>query len=49
VLDLVNYMVFMGEPVRTQRVQIGIAVLFFLSILLLLTWLLKREYWKDVH
>jgi ubiquinol-cytochrome c reductase cytochrome c1 subunit len=49
VLDLVNYMVFMGEPVRAQRVQVGIAVLFFLSIMLLLTWLLKREYWKDVH
>lgn len=49
VRDLVNYLVFMGEPARAQRIQIGIAVLFFLSILLLLTWLLKREYWKDVH
>ncbi|HUF22262.1 MAG TPA: cytochrome c1 [Burkholderiales bacterium] len=49
VRDLVNYLVYMGEPARTQRVQIGIAVLFALSILLVLTWLLKREYWRDVH
>lgn len=49
VRDLVNYLSFMGEPGRTQRVQIGIVVLFFLSILLVLSWLLKKEYWKDVH
>lgn len=49
VRDLVNYLVYMGEPVRAQRVQLGIAVLFFLGILLVLTWLLKREYWRDVH
>jgi ubiquinol-cytochrome c reductase cytochrome c1 subunit len=49
VRDLVNYLVYMGEPVRAQRVQVGIAVLFFLSTLFVLTWLLKREYWQDVH
>lgn len=49
VRDLVNYLVYMGEPVRAQRIRIGIAILFFLGVLLLLTWLLKREYWKDVH
>ncbi len=47
--DLVNYLVYMGKPMRAQRLQIGTVVLFFLSILLVLTWLLKREYWKDVH
>ncbi|MGH8679212.1 MAG: cytochrome c1 [Burkholderiales bacterium] len=47
--DLVNYLVFMGEPARAHRVQIGIVVLFFLSVLFVLAWLLKREYWKDVH
>ncbi|MEK6212398.1 MAG: cytochrome c1 [Pseudomonadota bacterium] len=47
--DLVNYLSYMGEPVKTRRVQIGIAVLFFLSLLLVLSWLLKTEYWKDVH
>ena len=47
--DLVNYLSYMGEPAKARRVQIGIVVLFFLSLLLVLSWLLKTEYWKDVH
>ncbi len=47
--DLVNYLSYMGEPVKVERVQIGIVVLFFLSLLLVLSWLLKAEYWKDIH
>ena len=47
--DLVNYLVFMGEPVRTLRVRLGIFILFGLSIFLILAWGLKKEYWKDVH
>jgi ubiquinol-cytochrome c reductase cytochrome c1 subunit len=49
VADLVNYLVFMGEPVRAQRAQIGYAVLIVLGVLFVLTWLLKKEYWRDVH
>ncbi|HWQ40016.1 MAG TPA: cytochrome c1 [Burkholderiales bacterium] len=49
VRDLVNYLVYMGEPARATRVQAGIVVLFFLAGLFVLTWLLKREYWKDVY
>ena len=49
VRDLVNYLVFMGEPGRAQRSRIGIVVLFYLGLLFVLAWLLKREYWKDVH
>ena len=47
--DLVNYLSYMGEPEKTKRSQIGIVVLFFLLLLLVPAWLLKREYWKDVH
>lgn len=47
--DLVNYMSFMSEPVRLSREKIGIFVLFGLSILFILAYLLKKEYWKDVH
>jgi len=47
--DLVNFLSFMGEPEKTKRSQIGIVVLFFLLLLLVPAWLLKREYWKDVH
>lgn len=49
VADLVNYMVFMGEPARAKREQIGYAVLIALTVLLALVYALKREYWKDVH
>ena len=47
--DLVNFLSYMAEPEKTKRSQIGIVVLFFLLLLLLPAWLLKREYWKDVH
>jgi ubiquinol-cytochrome c reductase cytochrome c1 subunit len=49
VADLVNYLVFMGEPAQTTRKQIGYAVLIVLGVLFVLAYLLKQEYWKDVH
>jgi ubiquinol-cytochrome c reductase cytochrome c1 subunit len=47
--DLVNYLVYMGEPARAKRTQIGIVVMFFLVIFFVITLLLKKEYWKDVR
>lgn len=47
--DLVNYLVFMGEPVRTDRKTIGMYVLLALGLLFVLAYALKKEYWKDVH
>ncbi|MGE0356741.1 MAG: cytochrome c1 [Burkholderiales bacterium] len=47
--DLVNFLVYMGEPARVKRVQIGIVVIFFLAIFFVITVLLKKEYWKDVR
>lgn len=49
VLDLVNFLVYIAEPVKLERERLGIWVLFFLLILLLFSYLLKQEYWKDVH
>lgn len=49
VRDLVDYLAYMGEPVQTFRVQVGVVVLFFLALLFVLTWAMKREFWKDVH
>ena len=49
VADLVNYLVFMGEPVRTDRKTIGMFVLIALGLLFVLVYALKKEYWKDVH
>jgi len=48
VRDLVNFLVYVGEPAATSRVRIGIVVLFVLGILFVLAYALKKEYWKDV-
>jgi len=41
--DLTNYMVFMGEPAKLVRHQIGWIVLAFLFILFVLVYALKKE------
>ncbi len=47
--DLTNFMAYMAEPAKQQRNQLGCFVLLFLSVLLVLTYKLKKAYWKDVH
>ncbi|MEJ2397980.1 MAG: cytochrome c1 [Gammaproteobacteria bacterium] len=47
--DLVNFLVYLGEPVKMERQHIGILVMFFLVIFFIFAYLLKKEYWKDVH
>jgi ubiquinol-cytochrome c reductase cytochrome c1 subunit len=49
IADLTNFLVFMSEPAATFRVRLGIVVVLFLAAFLVLAYLLKREYWKDVH
>ncbi len=47
--DLTNFMVYMGEPAKLERYRIGVYVLVFLAIFTIVAYLLKKEYWKDVH
>lgn len=49
VKDLVNYLVYMGEPAQTKRKITGIFVIFFLLGLTVLAYYLKKEFWKDIH
>ena len=49
VADLVNYLVYMAEPEKTFRIKLGIYVLFFLAIAFVVIYMLKIEFWKDVH
>jgi ubiquinol-cytochrome c reductase cytochrome c1 subunit len=49
VRDLVNFLVWIGEPAQTTRKQLGAFVLFAIGILIVLSYLLYKEYWKDVH
>ncbi|GAB4465251.1 MAG: cytochrome c1 [Burkholderiaceae bacterium] len=48
VADLVAYLVFMTEPVRSSRVRIGVWVLLFLALFTVVAWRLNAVYWKDV-
>ncbi len=47
--DLSNYMAYMAEPAKQQRNHLGWFVLIFLGVLLVLTYKLKKAYWKDIH
>lgn len=49
VLNLVNFLVYAGEPNKLERQSLGIWVMGFLVILFILSYLLKKEYWRDVH
>ena len=46
--DLVGYLQWMGEPVQSRRVQMGIWVLVFLAFTTVLAWKLNTSFWKDV-
>ncbi len=49
VADLVNYLEYTGEPSKLESHSLGIKVMIFLFIFFILAFLLKKEYWKDVH
>ena len=49
VRDLVNYLVWMSEPEARVRKRVGVVAVFFLGILVVLTYALYKEFWKDVH
>jgi ubiquinol-cytochrome c reductase cytochrome c1 subunit len=49
VADLVNYLEFMAEPAKNSRIRIGIMTLIFLGVLFVFAYMLKQEYWKDIH
>ena len=47
--DLTSFLEYASEPAALQRHQYGIWVLLFLVMFTLLAYVLKKEYWKDVH
>lgn len=49
VADITNFLVFVGEPAKMVRYELGFKVILFLLVFTLLAWLLKREFWRDVH
>jgi ubiquinol-cytochrome c reductase cytochrome c1 subunit len=49
VRDTVNFLDYVGEPTQAARRSLGIWVVLFLLVFTWLAWLMKKEYWKDVH
>ncbi len=47
--DLTNFLYYMGEPARMVRTGWGMWTMLFLAVFGLLAYLLKKEYWRDVH
>jgi ubiquinol-cytochrome c reductase cytochrome c1 subunit len=49
VRDIANFLDYAGEPVKDKRETMGIFVMLFLLVFFAFAYLLKKEYWKDVH
>jgi len=47
--DISAFLAYVGEPAALQRESLGVWVVLFLAFLTFLTYLLKAEYWRDVH
>lgn len=48
VRDTVNFLDYVGEPIKAKRERMGVWVVLFLLVFWVFAWLLKREYWKDI-
>jgi ubiquinol-cytochrome c reductase cytochrome c1 subunit len=47
--DLTNFMVYLAEPAKLVRYRIGFWVMIFMVVFIVLSYTLKKEYWRDVH
>lgn len=47
--DLTNFLYYMGEPARMVRIGWGMWTMLFLAVFGILAYMLKIEYWRDVH
>lgn len=49
VKDITAFLVYSAEPAALKREAVGVWVLLYLAFFTFIAWLLKHEYWKDVH
>jgi len=48
ITDITAFMSYMADPIKQTRHRIGMFVMLFLLVLTAISYLLKKEYWKDV-
>ena len=49
VRDITAFLEYAGEPAAVKRQNIGVWAILFLAFFTFIAWLLKKEYWRDVH
>lgn len=49
VRDIANFLDYAAEPIKPVREATGVFVMLFLLALFAFAYLLKKEYWQDVH
>ncbi|MCG5513425.1 cytochrome c1 [Ectothiorhodospira shaposhnikovii] len=49
VRDITNFLAYVADPVKVERHELGKWVLLFLAFFTFVAYLLKKEYWRDVH
>jgi ubiquinol-cytochrome c reductase cytochrome c1 subunit len=49
VRDIANFLDYTAEPIKAKRQSLGVFVTLFLLVFFMFAYLLKKEYWKDVH
>ncbi|MCI4566978.1 cytochrome c1 [Lysobacter sp. CFH 32150] len=47
--DITAFLEYAGEPAALKRQSMGVWVVLFLAAFTFLAYLLKKEYWRDVH
>ena len=47
--DLVNFMAYIGEPSKIERLALGKWVLLYLVLFFFVAYPLKKAFWEDVH
>jgi len=47
--DIAAFLDYVGEPAKLKRKGIGVWVILFLVLFTFIAYLLKVEYWRDVH
>jgi len=47
--DLATFLTYISEPMKLERQRMGVWVILFLTVFTVVAYLMKKEWWKDVH
>jgi len=47
--DLATFLTYISEPMKLERQRMGVWVVLFLVVFSVIAYLMKKEWWKDIH